>query len=280
MNIDKTINIIGCGGHSKVISNILLTNGYRNLNYYDDNLKTFNGYNVNKGTNDIKTNQECICAIGNNKIRKLIVDKNTKNNLNWTNVIDPFTSISIDLKIGIGNVICPGAIIQPNVIIGNHCIINTRSSVDHDCTLGSYVHIAPGVTLCGTVSIGDNTFIGAGTVIRNNIIIGKNVTIGCGSVVVKDIPDGVKFRYFRITPKKYHGAKTFRVMLYTNYRKMPKSKSSDNVDCVTYTVTFPNSDKFLKDANVRPSKDRYFEPRKKRKRDKLEAYCKNYKDEI
>ena len=71
------------------------------------------------------------------------------------------------------------------------CIRDRNSSVDHDCRLGDFVHIAPGSILCGNVSVGSNTLIGAGSTIIPNIKIGENVTVGAGSIVLSDIPDGM-----------------------------------------------------------------------------------------
>ena len=63
------------------------------------------------------------------------------------------------------------------------------TSIDHECIIGDFSHIAPGAVLCGNVKVGRSTFIGANSVIRQGINIGNNVIIGAGTVVVKDIPD-------------------------------------------------------------------------------------------
>lgn len=52
---------------------------------------------------------------------------------------------------------------------GKGSIINACSSVDHDCEVGIYVHIAVGSHLCGTVFVGDGTWIGAGAVVIKDI---------------------------------------------------------------------------------------------------------------
>ena len=82
-----------------------------------------------------------------------------------------------------------GAVINPGVGIGKGCIINTCSSVDHDCDVGDYVHIAVGSHLCGTVSVGDGTWIGAGATVINNVFICSDCMIGAGAVVVNDIQE-------------------------------------------------------------------------------------------
>ena len=74
--------------------------------------------------------------------------------------------------------------------IGNHCIINTNSSIDHDCKVEDFVHAAPGVTVCGGVTIG-GTLIGANATILPNIKIGNRL-IGAGSIINKDVPNNSK----------------------------------------------------------------------------------------
>ena len=69
------------------------------------------------------------------------------------------------------------------------CIINTCSSVDHDCVIGDFVHIAVGSHLSGTVKVGDATWIGAGATVSNNVSICGRCMIGAGAVVVDDITE-------------------------------------------------------------------------------------------
>jgi acetyltransferase EpsM len=83
----------------------------------------------------------------------------------------------------------PGVTVNSSTTIGAHCILNTNSSIDHDCILDNYVHISPNATLCGGISIGEGTHIGAGAVVIPGIKIGKWCTIGAGSVIINNIPD-------------------------------------------------------------------------------------------
>ena len=81
------------------------------------------------------------------------------------------------------------AVINSGARIGSGCIINTCSSVDHDCILGDYVHIAVGSHLCGTVIVGSQTWIGAGAIVSNNMSVCSNCMIGAGAVIVKNIEE-------------------------------------------------------------------------------------------
>lgn len=79
--------------------------------------------------------------------------------------------------------------INPSASIGNHCIINTGSIVEHDCVLSDFVHISPKAALAGNVFVGEGTQIGIGAAVIQGIKIGKWVTVGAGAVIIKDIPD-------------------------------------------------------------------------------------------
>ena len=128
---------------------------------------------------------------GNGKVRLEIHNKLKKYGLEPISAIHKSSYVSCDALYDEGLQVLPNATINPRVIIGKCCIINTSASVDHECNLGNGVHIGPGAKLAGCVSIGDFSFIGTNATILPNIKIGKNVVIGAGSVVTKDVPDNV-----------------------------------------------------------------------------------------
>lgn len=80
-----------------------------------------------------------------------------------------------------------GVVINARASIGEGVIVNTSSSVDHDCKLDGYCHIGVGAHLAGTVYVGKETFVGAGAIIINNINIGENVILGASATVISDI---------------------------------------------------------------------------------------------
>ena len=80
-----------------------------------------------------------------------------------------------------GAALLPGAVVNAAAHIGRGTIVNTNASVDHDCRIGDFVHIAPGVAICGGVTIGDLTLIGVGARILPGITIGARAVIGAGA---------------------------------------------------------------------------------------------------
>lgn len=182
--------LYGASGHASVIIEILEESNQEIQGLFDDNelIKELLGYKCyGKYTKVVLGDKSLIISIGNNLIRKQIVDR--IGNINYFKAIHPNASISRRVKIGEGTVIMSGAIINSSVTIGNHSIINTASSIDHDCAISDYVHISPHATLCGNVSIGKGSHVGAAAVIIPGIKIGKWCTIGAGSIIIKDVED-------------------------------------------------------------------------------------------
>lgn len=189
INIDS-LNVIGSGGHAKVIIESAKISGINNFFVYDDNEKKINsflsGFEI---IGPISTGifGSSIIAIGDNFIRKSVSLKFPK--LNWVTIIHPSAIISEDVIIGEGTVILAGVIVQPGSRIGKHCIINTGACIDHDCIIGDFVHIAPNCSLAGGISVREGTFIGIGSSIIPNITVGSWTNVGAGSVIISDQPD-------------------------------------------------------------------------------------------
>jgi len=105
----------------------------------------------------------------------------------FATVIHPSAILASDVELGEGTQVMAGAVIQAGSCIGSNAIINTRASVDHDCTIGDHVHIAPGVTLSGGVTVCEASHIGTGATVIQGICIGAESLIGAGTLVLKDV---------------------------------------------------------------------------------------------
>jgi acetyltransferase EpsM len=191
------IAIIGQGGHSKVIHDIISSNAeYQVIGYLDDKYEniTFseNHYfapivyakQLIKSISNIKF----VIAIGDNKIRKKIADELGLSFGYYATLIHNSAIVSPSVWIGCGTVIMANTVINAGAQIGNHTIINTCSVIEHDNKIGNFVHISPNATLTGTVQIEDGVHIGAGATMIPNVCIGEWSVIGAGATVIKDIP--------------------------------------------------------------------------------------------
>lgn len=186
----KKLVIIGAGGHGKVIADIAVKNGYKDIVFLDDNddVNECGGYPViGKIYEANNINADFVIGIGNASVRKRIQESIDENKI--VTLIHPNAVVADDVAIGSGTVIMAGAVINVGTIIGKGCIINTCSSVDHDCKVGDYVHISVGSHLCGTVVVEDETWIGAGATVSNNVSVCSECMIGAGAVVIKNIEE-------------------------------------------------------------------------------------------
>jgi len=202
--MNREIIIIGSSGHGNVIADIILKSNDKIVGFLDDDLSRTNPYDVpllGKISDCFKySDKKFIIAIGNNEIRRKIVERYP--DLDYYTAIHPSAVISNNVKIGKGSCVMAGAVINACVKIGNHCIINTTSVVEHDCTVDDYTHISPNACLGGTVNVGKSCHIGAGSTVKNNIYITDNVVVGVGAVVVKDIE--IAGIYIGVPAKEYN----------------------------------------------------------------------------
>ena len=143
--------IIGVGSHSEIIASILeeCNIQFKHVSY-DGPVETDLPYAGDIDQIDLQ-DHEFIVAIGDNHERKNLVREveEKEPNIKWFNAISPKAHIEKNVTLGVGNTICSGSIIATRSVVGSHCILNTNSSVDHHNTIGSFVHIAPSVSLCG-----------------------------------------------------------------------------------------------------------------------------------
>ncbi len=181
--------LIGASGHAKVVIDCLLDAGVTIQGLFDQNpaVKSLKGYAV-KGDYAASNKEEpLVISIGANSVRKKIAES-LKGRV-FGKAIHPSALISSDVTLGDGTVVFHAAVIQSSSKIGKHVIVNTAASIDHDCVIEDFVHVAPHVTLCGNVTVGEGTLMGAGSVVIPGIKIGKWCVIGAGSVVFRDVPD-------------------------------------------------------------------------------------------
>ena len=178
--------IIGASGHGKVVADIAVLNGYKDIAFLDDdeNKKDCAGWPV-IGKSTKAPDGELFVAVGNAETRKRLMEFYSGRTIPV--LIHPKAVVAKDVEIGLGTVVMAGTVINPGARIGKGVIVNTSSSIDHDCVIGEFSHISVGVHLSGTVTIGERTWIGAGATINNNVNICDGCTIGAGGVVIKDI---------------------------------------------------------------------------------------------
>ena len=198
---NKKIIIIGAGGHSKSLINLIIsTNKFKIIGLIDNqvgNKKVLNYPILGSDKDLIKYYKKGVryCAIGIGQIKSPYIRIKLfnilkKNGFKIPTIISKTSNYFKDSEIGEGTQIFHNTFINSNVKIGNNCIINSGSIIEHDVEISNNCHISTGAIINGGVKIGTDTFIGSGSIIKNDIQIGKGCTIGMGMIIKKKIENG------------------------------------------------------------------------------------------
>jgi len=181
--------IIGAGGHSKVIADVLNSNGIHSFTIFDSSPSKAGSVIQNVYVSlldDTVQFDEYHISIGNNQVRNDLYKK-YKLQAKFISVISKQAYIAHTAIIGEGAFIAAKSVVSADSIIGFGCIVNHGAIIEHDCEVGVFSHIAPNATLLGGVTLGERVFVGAGATILPGVKIVDDVIIGAGAVVLSDI---------------------------------------------------------------------------------------------
>lgn len=192
--------IIGAGGHSRVVYDILRHDKNVDVTAFVDHVQRGSEESIMDvpvtGDHDIvpeliekKGVGGFIVAIGENEIRHTYLEKFQEIGLEPISAIHPNANISETAEIGAGSVIASGVNVSTNAEIGRNAIVNTGTIVEHEVKIGAHTHVGPGTTIAGRVTVGNETFIGMGCSIKEYLDIGDDAVVGAGSVVLDDVDD-------------------------------------------------------------------------------------------
>jgi sugar O-acyltransferase (sialic acid O-acetyltransferase NeuD family) len=178
----RSIFIFGRGGHARVIASLLDHEAvFIDRDQEEDFFARIESYRKS----------EIYLGIGNDKTRRKLFDRLYSYGIAPARCVATTAYVANSAHIGIGSVICPGAVIMADAHIGANAIINTLSSVDHDSRVGNHTQITVGVTIPGDVKIGSECFFGVKSATFPRVSIGDRVVVRGGSLVVQDVPANV-----------------------------------------------------------------------------------------
>ena len=189
--MSDVVAVIGAGGHAKVVLSTLLEAGHPAVELYDDDPSRWGteilGARVVGAPAELRgSGRRAVIGIGDNAARAHIA---RELGLDWVTVVHPRAWVHPSVRLGPGTVVFAGAVIQPDAVLGAHVIVNTSASIDHDCQVDDYVHVAPGVHLCGAVSVGEGALLGVASAAIPGTRIGAWAVVGAGAVCVGDVAD-------------------------------------------------------------------------------------------
>jgi sugar O-acyltransferase (sialic acid O-acetyltransferase NeuD family) len=137
-----------------------------------------------------RTVPEAFVAVGDNARRATLTGTVTDLGFRMATIVAGTARVSPTATVGPGSVVLHGALVGPRSRIGAGVVVNTAASVDHDCTVGDFAHIAPGTHLAGGVRFGTGSFAGVGVSVIPDVHIEDWAVMGAGSVVIDRVPAG------------------------------------------------------------------------------------------
>lgn len=124
-----------------------------------------------------------------NHYKKLVTDREKIPAARFVNLIDPLVCFPERFELGVGNLICAGAQIQPDVKISSHIYISNNSVICSQAIVEDFCNISNSASIMGQVVLGTGAYIGANSSIIGKKKIGQWAVVGMGAVVLMDVPD-------------------------------------------------------------------------------------------
>lgn len=131
-----------------------------------------------------------LVGVGNPIARRLISARFSDANNTPGLAIHPSVTLGSLSTVGAGSIICSGAQISTNVLMGKHVQVNPNATVGHDSVLGDFVSVNPGSIISGDVVCEEEVLVGAGAVILQGLRVGARSTVGAAACVTRSVnPD-------------------------------------------------------------------------------------------
>lgn len=191
----RSLLLIGCGGHSKSIIDIVESIGgweiYGLIGMANEIGNTIFGHKVIGCDEDLyHLFEKCSAAtvaigqLPDSSRRREMVTQLEKIGFEMPTLISPNAVVSRHAKIGRGTTLGHGTVVNAGAVIGNHCIINNCALIEHDTVIEDYCHISTGALVNGGVTVGFGSFIGSGCMLREGISIPALTVVGAGKRVM------------------------------------------------------------------------------------------------
>ena len=190
--------ILGCGGHGRVVLDILANaRQYDVVGFIDSNRamvgRRIDGIEVLGQPGDLERIRDdrgvsrAIVAVGENGARRGLADRLEAMGFELINAIHPSANLARNVTLGRNIVIAAGGLVCAHCQIGDSVILNTGCIIDHETLIGTATHICPGARVAGRVTIESGAFVGIGATIIQHIRVGYEAVIGAGAVVIADV---------------------------------------------------------------------------------------------
>lgn len=194
--VPEPIVIVGAGGHGRELFDAATASGWEVVGFVDDGEVRLDrlerlGVPLLGGTDWLAAHPgRYAIGVGTSTIRRRLRDRLDGAGCRSATVRHPGAIVGPDVRLGDGVVLYDRCTITTNVTIGDHTHLNVGCAVQHDSTVGAFVQFSPGVFVNGDCEIGDDVFLGTGAIVTRGCSVGPGARVGAGAVVLADVAAG------------------------------------------------------------------------------------------
>jgi sugar O-acyltransferase (sialic acid O-acetyltransferase NeuD family) len=131
-----------------------------------------------------------VLGVGSPEVRRRLVTRLEDAGARPFTAIHPSATFGARCELGEGVVVCAGAAVSTNVLLGRHVHVNPNATIGHDVVLADFVSVNPAAVISGEVTVGERSLIGAAATVLQGLSVGEDTVLGAGCVVTKDVPEG------------------------------------------------------------------------------------------
>ncbi|HPW98891.1 MAG TPA: NeuD/PglB/VioB family sugar acetyltransferase [Flavobacterium sp.] len=193
----KKLLIVGAGSVGKFVAYNIdnFTQEFEIIGFLDDDISKQNteisGYfvigSVEKLSEFSGKNVAIVWGIAFPEIKKRLLNEYKHLDFEYPNFISKKAWISNQVTFGKGCIVYPGNSINYETQVEDFVVINMNCAIGHNCIIGSFTSLSPGVNLGGNTTIGDDVELGIGSATVQGISIGNNTKVGGQAMVAKSI---------------------------------------------------------------------------------------------
>lgn len=201
--LKKNLLIVGAGGFGREVYSMLLNHpdngekwrikgflddGKFNANLSNDPLMTYDVKVINNiDEYKVEKNDAFIIAIGEPRIKEVIVSKLRIKEVEFFSFIHPSATIGLNVNMGKGVIVCPNVTITCDINIGDFVTVNANSTIGHDSKIGDYSTLSGHCDVTGYCELGKSVFMGSHASVVPKTKVENYAVIGAGSLGIRKV---------------------------------------------------------------------------------------------
>lgn len=186
----RTVLILGAGGLGREVFWWAKEAGLDPVGFIDDNpaaLGDRTGYApIVGGVENAPLTCPVLCAIGQNAIRRLCVERLADRGARFATLIHPQAKV-LHATLGTGAVLAPFAYVGADARAGDFLFMQTGAVLGHDAVAGDFLRMDTTSFVGGYAVLGNGVTLHTGAQVMPGKRVGDQCTLGAGAVLLSNL---------------------------------------------------------------------------------------------